>query len=192
MESSNHCYGRSTSSVSRRQQLVHGRQPYPDRSWKLLGLDVLILDVALAASGTLAFARTGTRGHCWIKPKQAYLTHMTHDFDHDSVNRQLRRMLNWRTTGSVSISRDRLKHDREFAAFAIDSRSTTKHLLAHWHGLNEEERRLLLEEIAALDLEVVLSFQERDKVYEVPAGISRPRAVEASSTPATARGEQMP
>src|SRR5258707_1466555 len=70
------------------------------------------------------------------------------------------------------------------------------HLLAHWPGLNEEERRLLLEEIAALDLDVVHKlFQERDKVYEVPSEnrISPvPVLPESAGTAATqARGEAM-
>jgi UDP-N-acetylglucosamine/UDP-N-acetylgalactosamine diphosphorylase len=85
----------------------------------------------------------------------------------------------------------------EFAAIRDRlARYDQAHLLAHWHGLNEEERRLLLEEIAALDLDMVHKlFQERDKVYEVPsADRIQPAPVvgESSGTPATqARGEQM-
>ncbi len=70
------------------------------------------------------------------------------------------------------------------------------HVLAHWHGLDEEERQLLLAEIAALDLDVVRTlFQERDKVYEVPSEeriTPAPVLPESAGTPATrARGESM-
>lgn len=70
------------------------------------------------------------------------------------------------------------------------------HLLAHWPDLNEEERRLLLDEIAALDLDVVHKlFQERDKVYELPSEnrISpAPVLPESAGTGGSrARGEQM-
>ncbi len=70
------------------------------------------------------------------------------------------------------------------------------HLLAHWHGLDEEERQLLLAEIAVLDLDVVQAlFQERDKVYEVPSEeriTPAPVLPESAGTPATrSRGENM-
>ncbi|HEV8062392.1 MAG TPA: UDPGP type 1 family protein [Gemmataceae bacterium] len=70
------------------------------------------------------------------------------------------------------------------------------HLLAHWHGLDEEERQLLLAEIAALDLDVVRTlFQERDKVYEVPSEdriTPAPVLPESAGTSATrSRGENM-
>ena len=71
-----------------------------------------------------------------------------------------------------------------------------EHLLSHWHGLNQEERQLLLAEIAALDLDVVRAlFHDRDRVYEVPSEdriLPAPVLPESAGTPAMrARGERM-
>jgi phosphoribosyl 1,2-cyclic phosphate phosphodiesterase len=63
----------------------------PERSWPLLsGLDVLVLDALrykphpahLSLNEALEVIDR-------VQPKQAYLTHMSHDIDHETVNRQL-------------------------------------------------------------------------------------------------------
>ncbi|HEV8062391.1 MAG TPA: MBL fold metallo-hydrolase [Gemmataceae bacterium] len=63
----------------------------PDRSWKLLeGLDVLILDALRPKPHPAHFSlNEALEVIAWIKPKRAYLTHMTHEIDHESVSRQL-------------------------------------------------------------------------------------------------------
>jgi UDP-N-acetylglucosamine/UDP-N-acetylgalactosamine diphosphorylase len=71
-----------------------------------------------------------------------------------------------------------------------------EHLLAHWDRLDATERKSLLEEISALDLEIIRKlYLDRDKVYEVPSEDRiRPAPVlpESSGTPdIKARGEAM-
>jgi phosphoribosyl 1,2-cyclic phosphate phosphodiesterase len=63
----------------------------PERSWKLLeDLDVLTLDALRYKPHPAHFSlEQALEAIAWLKPKRAYLTHMTHDFDHDTVNRQL-------------------------------------------------------------------------------------------------------
>jgi phosphoribosyl 1,2-cyclic phosphate phosphodiesterase len=63
----------------------------PERSWPLLqGLDVLVLDALRFKPHSAHFninQALAVIGQ--IRPKQAYLTHMSHDIDHDAVNAQL-------------------------------------------------------------------------------------------------------
>ena len=63
----------------------------PDRSWKLLeGLDSLILDALRFKPHPAHFSlNEALEAIAWLKPKRAYLTHMTHEIEHESVSRQL-------------------------------------------------------------------------------------------------------
>jgi phosphoribosyl 1,2-cyclic phosphate phosphodiesterase len=63
----------------------------PDRSWKLLeGLDILILDALRFKPHPAHFSlNEALEAIAWLKPRRAYLTHMTHEMDHESVSRQL-------------------------------------------------------------------------------------------------------
>ena len=63
----------------------------PERSWPLLeGLDVLVLDALRFKPHSAHFnINQSLAVIAQVRPKQAYLTHMSHDIDHDAVNAQL-------------------------------------------------------------------------------------------------------
>jgi len=63
----------------------------PDSSWPLLdGLDVLIVDALRFKPHVAHFCiNEALEVIARARPRQAYLTHMSHDIDHDTVNRQL-------------------------------------------------------------------------------------------------------
>jgi len=63
----------------------------PESSYPLLeGLEVLILDALRPKPHPAHFSlNEALEVIAWIKPKRAYLTHMTHEIDHESVSRQL-------------------------------------------------------------------------------------------------------
>jgi phosphoribosyl 1,2-cyclic phosphate phosphodiesterase len=63
----------------------------PDASWPLLeGLDVLILDALRHKTHVAHFGlNDALEVIAKLRPRQAYLTHMSHDIEHESVNRQL-------------------------------------------------------------------------------------------------------
>jgi phosphoribosyl 1,2-cyclic phosphate phosphodiesterase len=65
----------------------------PERSWPLLeGLDVLVLDALRFKSHEAHFnINEALQVIERVRPRQAYLTHMSHDIDHETVNRQLPR-----------------------------------------------------------------------------------------------------
>jgi phosphoribosyl 1,2-cyclic phosphate phosphodiesterase len=63
----------------------------PARSWPLLaGLDVLVLDALRFRPHPAHFSiNEALEVIARLQPKQAYLTHLSHDIDHETVNRQL-------------------------------------------------------------------------------------------------------
>jgi phosphoribosyl 1,2-cyclic phosphate phosphodiesterase len=63
----------------------------PERSWPLLsGLDVLVLDALRYKPHPAHFSlNEALEVIDRVQPKQSYLTHMSHDIDHETVNRQL-------------------------------------------------------------------------------------------------------
>jgi phosphoribosyl 1,2-cyclic phosphate phosphodiesterase len=63
----------------------------PERSWpRLEGLDVLVLGALRFKSHPAHFSISeALEAIARIRPKRALLTHMSHEIDHDSVNRQL-------------------------------------------------------------------------------------------------------
>lgn len=63
----------------------------PETTWPLLeGLDVLILDALRHKSHPSHFSiNDALEAIARARPRQAYLTHMSHDIEHESVNRQL-------------------------------------------------------------------------------------------------------
>jgi phosphoribosyl 1,2-cyclic phosphate phosphodiesterase len=63
----------------------------PDRSWPLLnGLDVLVLDALRFKPHPAHFSiNQAVEVIERVKPGRAYLTHMSHDIEHESTNRQL-------------------------------------------------------------------------------------------------------
>jgi phosphoribosyl 1,2-cyclic phosphate phosphodiesterase len=63
----------------------------PDTSWPLLeGLDVLVLDALRSRPHPGHFSLSQALDViAELKPKQAYLTHMTHELEHEATNRRL-------------------------------------------------------------------------------------------------------
>src|SRR5262249_29477055 len=63
----------------------------PDASWPLLqDLDILILDALRYKPHVAHFSiNEALEVIARARPKRSYLTHMSHDIDHDTVNRQL-------------------------------------------------------------------------------------------------------
>lgn len=63
----------------------------PERSWPLLeGLDVFVLDALRFKPHPAHFSlNEALEVIARVRPKQAYLTHMSHELEHDSTNQQL-------------------------------------------------------------------------------------------------------
>lgn len=63
----------------------------PDASWKLLeNLDVLVLDALRIKPHPAHFClRESLEVIARLRPRQAYLTHMTHEIDHEVIGKQL-------------------------------------------------------------------------------------------------------
>jgi phosphoribosyl 1,2-cyclic phosphate phosphodiesterase len=63
----------------------------PDRSWPLLeGLDVLVLDALRYKPHPAHFSlNQALEVIARVRPKQAYLTHMSHELEHEATNRAL-------------------------------------------------------------------------------------------------------
>jgi phosphoribosyl 1,2-cyclic phosphate phosphodiesterase len=63
----------------------------PQESWPLLeGLDVLVLDALRPRPHPAHFGLEEALDVIErLRPRRAYLTHMSHEFDHDAVSREL-------------------------------------------------------------------------------------------------------
>jgi len=77
----------------------------PERSWPLFdGLEVLVLDALRHKPHVAHFSITEALEVIErVQPKQAYLTHLSHDLDHETVNQQLPR--------GVELAYDGLRFD---------------------------------------------------------------------------------